>query len=51
VAGDRVEVNAQLGDVERELRRRLGAVGKHEGAGVVRQPRDLGHRVLGPEDV
>ncbi len=51
VAGDRVEVDAERGDVERHLRRRLGAVGDDDRAGVVGHRADLGERVLGAEDV
>ncbi len=51
MAGDRVEVDAELGDVDRHLRRRLGAVGEDQRAGLVGQARDLGQRVLGAEHV
>ena len=51
VAGEGVEVDAELGDVERQLRRRLGAVDEHQRAGVVGAGGDLGDRVLGAEHV
>ena len=41
MAREGIEVDAECGDVDRELRRRLGAVGEHKRARVVGHPRDL----------
>jgi hypothetical protein len=51
VGGDRVEVGAELGHVELELRPRLSTVDDQQGARVVRHASDLGDRVDRAEHV
>ena len=51
VPGEGIEVDPERDEVERQLRRRLGAVDEHQRPRVVRHPGDLGDRVLGAEDV
>ena len=51
VAGEGVEVGAERRHVDRHVRDGLGAVDQAEGAGVVRHPGDVGHRVDRAEHV
>ena len=51
VAGDRVEVDVERADVERQLRHRLGAVDQDQGTRRVGAGGDLGDRVEGAEHV